>query len=109
MEKLLGRKRMLLAVAISSLSLGILSIAGIIFFILKLWYLPMALCIALTAHAFYGCPFYFIAYANAQISEKILREIEGGESDLAVIADRAGVKPDFAEKLIEKSRKRGEL
>ena len=109
MKKLQGRKRLLLAVAISSLLLGILSIAGIIFFILKLWYIPMVLCIALTAHAFYGCPFYFIAYANAKISEKILREIEGGESDLAVIADRAGVKPDFAEKLIEKSRKRGEL
>ena len=100
---------MLLAVAISSLSLGILSIAGIIFFILKLWYLPMALCIALTAHAFYGCPFYFIAYANAKISEKIIREIEGGESDISVIADRVGVRHDFTEKLIEKSRKRGEL
>ena len=109
MEKLSGRKRLLLTVAITSLLLGVLSIAGIIFFILKLWYIPMALCIAVTAHAFYGCPFYFIAYANAKISEKIIHEIEKGEADLAVIATRVGVKADFVEKLIEKSRKRGEL
>ena len=75
MKKLIGRKKLLLAVAIASLILGVLSIAGIIFSILMLWYIPMALCIAITAHGFYGCPFYFIGYGNAKKAEILLTEI----------------------------------
>ena len=107
MERLEKHKRLLLAVAIASAVLGAASIAGIIFFILKLWYIPMVLCILATAHGFYGCPFYFIAYANAKKCEIILSEIQDGEKDLGLIAERAGIRVSFAEKLISQSVSRG--
>ena len=76
MDGIVKRKRILLAVAITSLILGASAIAGIIFFILRLWYIPMALCIAVTAHGFYGCPFYFIAYSNAKKREVLFSALE---------------------------------
>ena len=103
MDKLKKRKRQLLAVAVISAVTGAASIAGIIASILMLWYVPMFLCIAITAHGFYGCPFYFIAYANMKKCEILVSEIQRGETELEVIASRAGIKVDFAKKLIKKS------
>ena len=103
MDKITKKKKILFATAIISLILGVLSIAGIIFFILKLWYIPMAICIAITAHGFYGCPFYFIGYANAKKAEILLAEMQGGKS-IEEAAQTAGVKPDFAAELLEKAK-----
>ena len=107
MEKLLRTKRLLLLVAVGSAVLGGVSIAGIIFFILKLWYVPMALCILITAHGFYGCPFYFIKYSNIKRCELILNAINGGVYDLSEVAEQAMVEQDFAKVLIEKAIKNG--
>ena len=89
--------------AITSLILGAFAIAGIILFILKLWYIPMAICIAVTAHGFYGCPFYFIGYSNAKKTEILLTEIKGGKS-IDEAAKTAGVKPCFAAELLGKQK-----
>ena len=107
MERLVARKKLFLTVAITSAVLGIVSIAGIIFFILKLLYVPMVLCIIVTAHGFYGCPFYFIAYDNAKKCKILLLEIQNGEKSIKTIAERAGLKVEFAEKLIEKAISKG--
>ena len=109
MEKLEKRRKLFLSVAIASVVLGALSIAGIIFFILKLWYFPMALCIAITAHGFYGSPFYFIAYSNLGRSKIILSEISRGESDIGKIAKNAGVTEEFASELLARCRAHGYL
>ena len=103
MNGIIKKKRILLAVAIASLILGALAIAGIIFFILKLWYVPMAICIAVPAHGFYGCPFYFIGYANAKKAEILLVEMQGGKS-IEEAAKTVGVKPDFAAELLKKQK-----
>ena len=107
MEKLLRAKRLWLFWAVGSVVLGGISIAGIIFFILKLWYVPMAVCILITAHGFYGCPFYFIEYSNIKRCELILNAIDVGDRDLSVIAEKAMVREDFAKVLIEKAVKKG--
>ena len=98
MDELKSDKRKWLARAVISMIIGAVSIAGIIFFILKLRYFPMAVCIALTAHAFYGCPFYFIAYSNAKKREVLFSALEKGE-DFESAAKAAGVTADFAKRL----------
>ncbi|MBE6645667.1 MAG: hypothetical protein E7612_09905 [Ruminococcaceae bacterium] len=107
MERLEKRRRLFFTVAIASVVFGALSIAGIIFSILKLWYFPMALCIAITAHGFYGSPFYFIAYSNLGRSKIILAEIERGESDIGKIAKNAGITEEFASELLMRCRASG--
>ena len=108
MEKLLRTKSLMLFVAIGSAVLGGISIGGIIFFILKLWYVPMAVCILVTAHGFYGCPFYFIEYLNIKRCELIADAIDRlGLYDLCQIAEHAMVSKDFAARLIEKSIAKG--
>ena len=109
MEKLGKRRKLFLSVAIASVAVGALSIAGIIFFILKLWYFPMALCIAITAHGFYGAPFYFIEYSNLGCTAIILSEINGGESDIGKISEEAGITEQFASELLMRCRERGYL
>ena len=110
MEKLLKAKRLQLIIAVASLAVGILSIAGIIFFIWMLWYVPMAICIALTAHGFYGCPFYFLNNAKLKICISILAVIEEGKAaDLKTVAKAVGIKEEFAAKLIKKCIKKGYL
>jgi hypothetical protein len=109
MEKLLRAKSLWLFFAVGSAVLGGISIAGIIFFILKLWYVPMAVCILITAHGFYGCPFYFIEYSDIKRCELILNAIEAGDRDVSVIAEKAMVKEEFAKVLIEKTLKKGYL
>ena len=107
MDKLKRHKKILLTVAVLSAVIGAISVIGIIFFILRLWYVPMALCIAVTAHAFYGCPFYFIAYSNAGICERVIHSINDGEDSLEAIAKRADIKPEFAKTLIRKALSKG--
>ena len=103
MDEIIKKKKILLALAITSLILGAFAIAGIILFILKLWYIPMAICIAVTAHGFYGCPFYFIGYSNAKKNEILLTEIKGGKS-IDEAAKTAGVKLCFAAELLGKRK-----
>ena len=107
MQKLIRNEKLLLFAAVSSAISALLSIAGIIFFIWKLLYVPMAICILIAAHGFYGCPFYFIAYANAKKCEIVLSEIQKGEQELELIAECAGITVPFVEKLIALSIMRG--
>ena len=108
MEKLLKAKKIQFIIAVASLAVGILSIAGIIFFILKLLYVPMAICIALTAHGFYGCPFYFLNNAKLKICIAMLAYIEQNKSaDISQIAAAVGIKQEFAEKLMKKCIEKG--
>ena len=107
MRRLRKRKRQLLFAAIASVVCGTVAIAGIIFFILKLWYFPMALCIAITANGFYGSPFYFIAYSKAKRAEMILMGIKGGEHDIKKLAESAGVSEKFAKDLLGKCIEKG--
>ena len=109
MKKLEKRKKLFLSVAIASAVLGVASVAGTVIFILNLLYVPMAVCILIAAHGFYGCPFYFIEYANLLRCGVILSEIEKGETNISLIAERAGITVDFADKLIKKSLKAGFL
>lgn len=109
MQRLLKKERLLLGVAISSVAIGTVSIAGIIFCITKLWYVPMAVCILLTAHGFYGSPFYFLRRADLKICRRILLAAQQGARELEVIAVKSGVKSLFAAKLIQKLIKKGYL
>ena len=108
MERLLRDKKAALMIALASLFVGIFSIAGIIFFIWRLLYVPMGICIALTAHGFYGCPFYFIRNANLKLCIRLLecRE-ENPDAELSEIAEQIGIKEQFAEALLDKCKKKG--
>ncbi len=109
MQKLIKNEKLLLFAAVSSAAVALVSIAGIIFFILKLWYVPMAICILLTAHGFYGCPLYLMHRADAKLSRLILSAVEEGVYGLDLLAERVGVKSDFAAKLILGLIKKGYL
>ena len=109
MQRLIKQEKILLILAISSAVLGALAIAGIIFFILKLFYLPMAICILITAHGFYGCPLYLMRRADIKICRSILQASDEGKCGLSQISEYAGVKPEFAEKLILRMVKKGYL
>ena len=110
MQRLIRNEKLLLLAAVSSAILALFSIAGIIFFILKLRYVPMAICILITAHGFYGCPLYLMRRTDVRLSRLILTAIEQeGKDQLDAIAEYAGVKSDFAEKLIFRLIKRGYL
>ena len=107
MEEIKLRERRWLTVAVCSAIAGALSIAGIIFSILMLWYVPMALCIAVCAHGFYGCPFYFIAYSNTKRYKAVVAEITGGLTDADQISEKVGLKPNYTKKLINKAISEG--
>ena len=107
MEKLIRKERILLFAAISSGLVGAASIAGIIFFILKLLYVPMAICILLVAHGFYGCPLYSIRRADVKRARLVMMAMGEGERSLAAISEYAGVKSDFGAKLVMWLLKKG--
>ena len=109
MQRLLKKEKLLLGAGVSSSVIGLVSIAGIILFILKLLYLPMAICILLTAHGFYGTPLYFLRRADVKLSRRILSFVDDGVYELDAIANAVGVKSDFAEKLIRGLIKKGYL
>ena len=109
MQKLIKHEKLLLFAAVFSACIALASIAGIIFFIMKLLYVPMAICILLTAHGFYGTPLYLLHRADLKLSRCILSSIEDGIYGLDMIAERTGVKSDFAEKLILRLIKNGYL
>ena len=108
MEKLLADKKKMRIIAAASLILGILALFCIPLFIWSLLYVPMGIAIALTVHAFYGCPFYFISHANLRLSVKILEYKEKNpDADTAVLAKDLGLKENFAEHLIKKCIAKG--
>ena len=107
MKKLSVRKNVWLSVAVLSLTLGVLGIVGTALFALRLRYFPMAVCIALTAHGFYGTPFYFINFCNLRIIGKIILCMESGCVGAEEISEKLQLKPDFIKKLISKAEKGG--
>lgn len=109
MQKLIRNEKLLLFAAILSATVAAASIAGIIFFIMKLLYVPMAICILLAAHGFYGTPLYLLRRADLKLSRSILSSVEEGIYGIGAIAEHVGVKSDFAEKLILGLIKRGYL
>lgn len=109
MQKLIRNEKLLLFAAVSSALTGAFSIAGIIFFIMKLMYVPMAACILVCAHGFYGCPLYLMRRADLKLSRNILSGIEEGIYEVSTLAERVGVKRDFAAKLILSLIKKGYL
>lgn len=110
MEKVLKTKKIWLAWGIASAVLGVASIVGIVLFAINLLYVPMAISIALTAHAFYGCPFYFLAFGNARLCERtVLAVSEHGLTDIESIAKFTMTKPNFANAVVEKCLLKGYL
>ena len=110
MKKLRTHRIIWLTVGILSAVLGILGIIGIPIFALNVMFVPMGISIALLAHAFYGCPFYFIAFANTSIYERILTAvIKEKISELPLIAQYAMVKESSIRFLLEKVIKKGYL
>ena len=85
MEKLLKAKKRQFIIAMISLAAAVLATFGIIFFIWMLLYVPMGICIAITAHGFYGCPFYFLNNAKLKTCISMLGYIE--ENENAAISD----------------------
>lgn len=104
MEKLTKKKKLYRILAISSVVSGAISIPGLIFSIVMLWYVPIAVCMLLIANGFYGSPFYFIAASNAFRAELILAAMQEGITDIGELAKRGGVTEEFARKLIDKPK-----
>ena len=102
MQKLIRYEKLLFWLAVSSAAVGTLAIAGIIFFIWKLWYVPMAVCVLLAAHGFYGCPLYLMRRTDTKLCRLILSAAEEGVCGAKALGERAGVKSEFAEKLISR-------
>ena len=99
MEKIKKLKVVWLTVFIASAAVGAVSLVGIFVFATKLLYVPLGICIALTAHAAYGCPFYFITWRNLTLACKaLLFAGEGGLSD-AEVAAGVGITPQLYEKI----------
>lgn len=110
MEKVQKIKKIWLITGIASAVLGVASIVGIAVFAINLLYVPMAISIALTAHAFYGCPFYFLAFGNARLCERAVSAIsEHGFTDIESIAKFTMTKPNFAKTVVEKCLLKGYL
>ena len=104
MERLLKVKKTALAIATVSLALGVISVFGAVLCSLKLLYIPLILCVLFAAYAAYGCPFYFLAYANAKLSVKIFRTVAEEETySIGSIAAAVGIKEDFARTIIGKT------
>ncbi len=103
MEKAVKIKKIWLITGIASAVLGVASIVGIVLFAINLLYVPMAISIALTAHAFYGCPFYFLAFGNARLCERAVSAVlEHGLRDIESIAKFTMTKPNFTKTVVEK-------
>lgn len=110
MEKVLKAKKIWLIAAIASASLGALSVVGIVIFALKLLYVPLGLSIAFVAHAFYGCPFYLIAFGNARLCERTVTAVsDKGVFDIDLISEDIKAKPNFTKKIVEKCINKGYL
>ncbi len=95
----------MLAVAIASIAVGAVSTAGVILFILKLSYFPMAVCLLLAAHGFYATPFYFREYSDLFRTELIQSARDSGCTDIRQLASAAAVSEEYAAKLIAKADK----
>ena len=102
-----ARKYIWLSIALVSVVLGILGIIGTVKFALSLSYVPMAVSLALTTHGFYGTPFYFIAFANMRITERIILLMGTGINELEDISEKLRIKTELVRKLISKAESRG--
>lgn len=110
MERVVRIKKIWRITGIASAVLGVASIVGIVLFAIKLLYVPMAISIVLTAHAFYGCPFYFLAFLNARLCERTVSAVsEHGLKDIESIAKFTMAKPNYAKMLVEKCLIKGYL
>lgn len=108
MEKVLKAKKIWLIAAIASAALGALSIAGIVIFALKLLYVPLGISIAFVAHAFYGCPFYLIAFGNARLCERTVTAVSDKKIfDIELISEEIKAKPNFTKNIVEKCINKG--
>ena len=108
MEKVQRNKKIWLISAIASAAFGLASVAGIVIFAMKLLYLPLGICIALVANAFYGCPFYLIAFGNSRLCERAIKAIcETGLLDIDSISEAIMAKPKFARTIVEKCINKG--
>ena len=107
MKKLLICRKIWLSVGIASALLGILGLAAIPLFAIKLKYAALAISIAFVANACYGCPFYFIAYKNSQLFLKVYDTvIKDGVKELSLIAARLEIKEECIEKVLSRALKR---
>ena len=103
MKKLHKKEKAWLAVAIASISVGAISIVFDIIFAVNLSYIPLLVSLVLTAHGFYGAPFYFNAWLNAKTTRKIISLLEEkGSLTVEGVSALTGLKPLFAKKHIEK-------
>ena len=110
MKKLLSHRRIWLSVGIVSAITGALSVVLVVLFAIKFKFVLMGISIAFLAHAFYGCPFYFIAYANTKVYGRIVDAVENQKiKELSVIADYAMMKEDFIEGQVKKTIAKGYL
>ena len=103
MKDIKRKEKIWLIVAISSISVGALSIIADILFAMNLMYAPLIIFLILTAHGFYGAPFYYNAYANTKATRKIMAAVEEkGMINVSEAAAVTGLKELFAKKHIEK-------
>lgn len=110
MKKLLTHRKIWLSVGIASAVLGLLGIVGIPLFALNSKFVLMGICIALVAHCFYGCPFYFIAFANTRVYGRIVDAVEEKKlRELENIAQYAMIKEESIKAFVEKVISRGYL
>ena len=107
MKSISVRKRVWLLVAIASLVLATLGMAGVFVFALKLRYVLLGISVFLVGHGLYGAPFYLVAFDNFRATEKILSAMESGADTLSEISEKTRLKPDFIKKLLQKAKKRG--
>ncbi len=104
MKKIKIVKYIWLAAALLSVLLGAAAIAGILISSLKLLYIPLVISLIFAAHAFYGTPFYFIAYSNMRLTERAAEAVVAkGLTELSDIAECINLNSDFCRKLLEKA------
>ncbi len=107
MNKAKKSKNVWLLVGILTAVFGVLGIPGLILSATHGLWLPMALCIALVVHAFYGTAMYFMAYANAGIRYRVCTAVETyGMRRAADIAAFARIPEENVEGVLDACLKR---
>jgi len=110
MEQAKRNRRIWFSVMLITAITGVASIPGIVLFAIYEQFFLMAVCIALTVHAFFGITFYALAMANAACDVRLLRAVSSyGLCTVADLASATGMSYSTAKESLARCIKRGYL
>ncbi len=109
MDKLEKKRKIKLAALILSAALCVISLVCTALFSLKLWYVPLVICVAIAIASIYAIPFLWFSLKDGKLYTRLILKMEEGVLSLDELSAAVGIKPDALRKIIDKGVEKGYL